>query len=431
MDIQVRSLLFSIKARLMMSRIVAIVVAFCFFLIFFCVPETFWDRTPHARGRSSKRTRSRSPGKHHRYQLSSRQSHGRRAEHTGPDHDQTEPPTPLSPSSMVEVPRRPAKAHRVGFADDSVLDTPTIKQFHDHSTDETNRQDYFYMGSNEKAGQTSRPNNASVETNSHDVEKEASGYPDGYIASPGATSHHSDTDQASEQLPIHYTDFYRSAPRKSYVQSLKPYHGRLTKDRWIKVMIRPFILFAYPAVLWSSLVYALAVGWLIILSESVAHIYQDRKSYNFTALQVGLVYISPFVGGVLGTAVAGKFSDIIVRFMARKNDGVYEPEFRLVMAIPITISTVIGLMGFGWSAEERDNWIVPTVFFGVISFGCSLASTTAVTFVVDSYRQYAGEALVTLNVSKSELGFACIDLMLTSIRHSPWFRFLALLPALA
>jgi len=87
--------------------------------------------------------------------------------------------------------------------------------------------------------------------------------------------------------------------------------------------------------------------------------------------------------------------------MASKNDGVYEPEFRLVMGVPIAISTVIGLMGFGWSAAERDAWIVPTVFFGIISFGCSLGSTTAITFCVDSYRQYAGEALVTLNFSKN------------------------------
>ena len=148
--------------------------------------------------------------------------------------------------------------------------------------------------------------------------------------------------------------------------------------------------------------YSLSIGWLIVLSESVSTIFEDKATYNFTPLQAGLVYISPFVGGVLGTAVAGKVSDIIVRFMSRRNDGVYEPEFRLVMAIPITIATCLGLMGYGWSAEERDNWIVPTVFFGIISFGCALGSTTSITFAVDSYRQYAGEALVTLNFSKSK-----------------------------
>ena len=71
------------------------------------------------------------------------------------------------------------------------------------------------------------------------------------------------------------------------------------------------------------------------------------------------------------------------------------------MGIPIAIYTTIGLMGYGWSAQERDRWIVPTIFFGFISFGCSLGSTTSITFAVDSYRQYAGEALVTLNFSKN------------------------------
>jgi len=132
-------------------------------------------------------------------------------------------------------------------------------------------------------------------------------------------------------------------------------------------------------------------------------VYRNTDTYNFSALSTGLIYLSPFIGGILGTAVAGKVSDVIVRAMSRHNGGLYEPEFRLVMAIPVSITTVIGLMGFGWSAEVHDNWMVPTVFFGIISFGCSLGSTTAITFCVDSYRQYAGEALVTLNFCKNIL----------------------------
>lgn len=140
-----------------------------------------------------------------------------------------------------------------------------------------------------------------------------------------------------------------------------------------------------------------------MLSESVSTIYRSADTYHFSAIATGLVYISPFIGGVLGTAVAGKVSDLVVRYIARRNGGIYEPEFRLIMAIPVAISTVIGLMGFGWSAQERDNFWVPTIFFGIISFGCCMGSTTAITFAVDSYRQYAGEALVTLNFSKNIL----------------------------
>lgn len=209
-----------------------------------------------------------------------------------------------------------------------------------------------------------------------------------------------------------YTHNLRQQPAKSFIQHMKPFHGRLNGDKWHKVMIRPFILFAYPSVLWSSAVYSCSIGWLIVISETLAMIY-ERKPYDFTPLQTGLVYVSPFIAGILGTAVAGRLSDVVVKAMSRRNGGLYEPEFRLVMAMPVLVTTCVGLMGFGWSAYDKDTWIVPTIFFGIVSFGCSMGSTTSITFCVDSYRQYAGEALVTLNFSKNVFNGLVFSLFIT------------------
>ncbi|QDS68226.1 hypothetical protein FKW77_010589 [Venturia effusa] len=308
-----------------------------------------------------------------------------RAPGSPPDRDPVVPSSPSNSLSLSATPGRPSTPKKPAIK-------PTNLTLPGSPPSGTNKHVTLPENSNAESER-------SISRTSHDV-------PKGNLSSdtPESDRHSHDSSvqrQPKEPVASEYTDFLRTAPAKTYRQTLRPFSGRLCHDNWLRVAFRPFVLYAYPAILWSSVVYSLSVGWLIVLSESVSSVYKNRDSYNFTSLQTGLIYISPFIGGILGTAVAGKVSDIIVRFMSRRNGGIYEPEYRLVMAIPIALTTSIGLMGFGWSAQERDNWIVPTVFFGIISFGCSLGSTTAITFAVDSYRVYAGEALVTLNFSKN------------------------------
>lgn len=99
---------------------------------------------------------------------------------------------------------------------------------------------------------------------------------------------------------------------------------------------------------------------------SLSHLLSDISPYHLSSLSTGLLYLAPFIGGVLGSSIAGKCSDIVCRWMTRRNGGVFEPEFRLVMVVLVAFSTVLGLWGFGWSAQVQDPWIAPTVFFGVI-----------------------------------------------------------------
>ncbi|UNI24377.1 hypothetical protein JDV02_010128 [Purpureocillium takamizusanense] len=432
--------------------IVAMVVGLGFVLLFLFVPETFWDRTPTRKPSKRPSFLRRLSSRHnvpHVATPSGRENATRRPSSPGIDDRNTNLHVGFAPvvsasqglqqesTATVESPATaPAPMRHVGWAKASVEDNQGASlpsnnqqpQEHDKAEPSTNslppmsaaniptiqlpEHEISVLHSIDSPRHTLSPT-ASIRRTSH-LQHGTPPYShsvSGSEANVGYFAHGPNLD--AEGIPAsklkaplkiqEYTHNLRHLPPQTFTQQLRPYHGRLNNDNWFKVMVRPFVLFAYPAVLWSAAVYACSIGWLIVISETMAIIYRDPTIYNFSALQTGLVYVSPFLGGILGTGVAGKVSDIIVRAMARRNGGLYEPEFRLIMAGPILVTTVMGLMGFGWSAQEKDHWIVPTLFFGILSFGCALGSTTSITYCVDSYRQYAGEALVTLNFSKNVL----------------------------
>ena len=383
--------------------IVAIVVGASLVLLFFFVPETFWDRTPRPRHSSSRRPHiPRGVSALMAGGFRGRPAHAHRLD-DGDDGNASG-----SAAGEAASPKSRRTATHVGFLEEAAsgekVNDTGVEEVHASTT-----TDPPYCASMEKSEIKPAESQISEDAVAADVPPvEAtsdleSARPSSAL--PNTRSGPENSGSSSVSMSMHYTNRLREQPRMSFLQTLRPMNGRIAHDSWLRVASRPFVLFAYPSVLWSAVVYALSIGWLIVISEVVAHIYQGPQNYNFTSLQTGLIYISPFIGALLGTGVAGKVSDIIVRFMARRNGGIYEPEFRLVMAIPIVLSTTLGMMGFGWSAQVKDSWIVPTIFFGIISFGCSLGSTTSISFCVDSYRQYAGEALVTLNFTKSKIVF--------------------------
>lgn len=404
--------------------------------MFFFVPETFWDRTPRPYSKSRNLASISNPFRH----SAPRKDYARSVASDGPSKLRIPVAGSKEPqaTSIAETERHKntPNVEFVDYADPKLKDVTRNGQ----ATLENGLQNIDGVSTLMVSSIDAFGNNTSNQVIDHASERKVQGPPiESTLENSTELSksnfntqtynHEPRNDQPNTSRPIpirsesartvpeslneksslgvqRYTNYLRTQPPKTFKQTLRPWNGKLRHENWLLVCLRPFILFAYPAILWSTLVYSLSIGWLIVLSESISSVYRDKEGYNFSPLGTGLVYVSPFIGGILGTVVAGKVSDVIVRFMSRRNDGVYEPEFRLVMAVPVALSTCIGLMGFGWSAAEKDKWIVPTVFFGVISFGCALGSTTAITFAVDSYRQYAGEALVTLNFSKSKLSTA-------------------------
>lgn len=174
--------------------------------------------------------------------------------------------------------------------------------------------------------------------------------------------------------------------KHSYVHELKIFHGRVCDDPFWKVLCRPLLMLIFPQVLFSFFAYGLTTSWLIVVGGVLAQVF-TAPPYNFTVSQVGLVACSPLIGSIIGAFISGPIADFIIKFMSRRNNGIYEPEFRLVLVIITLLFGGISFFGFGWSISEQDPWIAPVIFYGMQYFGVGFMSIAVYGYLTDCHRK--------------------------------------------
>jgi MFS family permease len=67
----------------------------------------------------------------------------------------------------------------------------------------------------------------------------------------------------------------------------------------------------------------------------------SSPAYRFNPGQVGYTNFAFFVGGIIGVATAGPFSDWLARRSTKKNNGIREAEMRLPALIPFVCFFII------------------------------------------------------------------------------------------
>ena len=209
---------------------------------------------------------------------------------------------------------------------------------------------------------------------------------------------------------------YRNAtagPKTSYIQSLKVFTGRYTQAPFWKIFIRPFVIFWYPAVLWGFLIYGTTLTWIVVFSVVNAEIF-TLPPYNFSVSETGLMSLSPFILTIIGEIVSGPLNDWICLHLTKRNRGVYEPEFRLVLIIPTILLGVVGFFGFGATVHYQMHWSGPVLTFGLANMALAFASgcvfglssmkslfvilaDTLLGYVLDAHARLAEEAFVAIN----------------------------------
>ncbi|KAL8642708.1 MAG: hypothetical protein Q9228_000638 [Teloschistes exilis] len=192
----------------------------------------------------------------------------------------------------------------------------------------------------------------------------------------------------------------------TYLQTLLPFNGRKSDVNFFKLLLRPFPLFLHPAVLWACLIQGTLIGWTVMIGVVLAAIFLGPPLW-FNEVETGYMYTGPFVGAILGFVLSGLLADWSTRYMIRRNRGVYEPEFRIVLVAAQLVVGCAGLYGFGITAEHvgRYGWFLPDFFFAFEVGGMVLGAVASALYIVDAHREIAVEAFTCLLMFKNIFSF--------------------------
>ncbi|TKA71374.1 hypothetical protein B0A49_03918, partial [Cryomyces minteri] len=170
--------------------------------------------------------------------------------------------------------------------------------------------------------------------------------------------------------------------KASFAASLLPFNGRKTDENFFKLLLRPFPLFLHPGILWACLIQGTMIGWTVMIGIVLAAIMLGPPLW-FNEVKTGYMYTGAFVGAILGFMLAGVLSDWSAKLMTRRNRGIYEPEFRLVL---------------------RKHRPLRLVLAGLL-LRPLLGAVASALYIVDAHRDLAVEAFTCLLVFKNIFSF--------------------------
>jgi len=218
-----------------------------------------------------------------------------------------------------------------------------------------------------------------------------------YLAEKNAAVEVSEKHENAENLSQVETNVTWSEPKNSYWYDLKIFHGRQCDDPYWKVLTRPLMMLVFPQVLFSFLAYGLTTSWLVVVGSVLAQLF-TAPPYNFSISGVGLVSVAALIGSIIGAFTTGPLADFVVKFMSRRNKGIYEPEFRLVIIVVTLFLGGMSFFGFGWSLQVQDPWIGPVIFYGVQYFSVGFMTIAVYGYLTDCHRDKAPEAFAAINL---------------------------------
>ncbi|KAJ5332975.1 Major facilitator superfamily domain general substrate transporter [Penicillium brevicompactum] len=152
--------------------------------------------------------------------------------------------------------------------------------------------------------------------------------------------------------------------------------------------------------------------------------------YNFSAIEIGLCYISNCLGYAIGSVVGGKLSDAKLRQYQATHNGEIRPIERIKTVWYGVGFVPAGLLIYGWLVENKVFWIAPLVGAFLFGLGLMLVTSTVMPFLVDIKPGMGASVVADLNFVRNILaaiGTVLSPIAATNIGFGWWMTALALL----
>ena len=193
-------------------------------------------------------------------------------------------------------------------------------------------------------------------------------------------------------------------PKHTLRQNLRIYRGRLTERSLVKAFFQPFPLIVFPSVLFSTVVSGAFTTWAMI-SSLVTHQILLFPPYNLQPDTLAYVGLPASIVSLFASLGAGYLSDWMIKWMARRNGGVYEPEFRLIMMVPAVIFSTLGFLILG-PLYARHAPVVQLVVCGLLfHIANPFAGSASITYIFDTMQNTSTEAFVATSLFKHLFSF--------------------------
>ncbi|KIM93407.1 hypothetical protein OIDMADRAFT_46215 [Oidiodendron maius Zn] len=193
-------------------------------------------------------------------------------------------------------------------------------------------------------------------------------------------------------------------PRRSLWKRTIPFSGPYSDHDMLKEIARPFAILVNLVVLWSALIISFPTLWITVIAFVVAQIF-SAPPFLLSTTEIGCLNAGPAIGGTIGCLMCMVFTDPASKWMAKRNNGIYEPEFRLLTMIPLFIFSMLGYFMFGNLIEKGVTPVASAVIWGIVYCGLAFSYVAVGSYMVDAYRDISIEVFIIGMVLKNFLFF--------------------------